>query len=347
MAARKTSKAAGSRETKAARKPAARRAASARKRIAPAREERGLAAGDVALAADAPEVAPLAESVRKAGGAVLAAYREPLSGGPILLASLPRDAVEPTPFQRDLSPTHAKRLAQKIEEASSFLDPIIVVRGHDGAFWTPNGRHRLAAAKVLGLRLVTALVSPDEALAFRILALNTEKAHNLRDRALEVIRMARALSKDSPRARETDYAAQFEAAELLTLGIVYEQEGRFAAGAYAPFLKKLDRFSDKPLAAALREREGWASRVLAIDREVKRIVKDLEQRGFRSPYLRTYVVARINPVRFHRMKKGDTKPPMPVQEGLTRMLGAAKKFDAAKVRQQDLALVAAVASDGE
>jgi hypothetical protein len=36
---------------------------------------------------------------------------------------------------------------------------------------------------------------------------------------------------------------------------------------------------------------------------------------------------------------------MPVQEGLTRMLAGAKKFDLAKVRQQDLALVAAVAPD--
>ena len=337
----------GSGRKKPLQKRGTQRAASARKRITPAREARGLGAGEVALAPDAPEVERLAEAVRQAGGAVLAAYREPLSSRPLLLAALPREAVEPTPFQRDLSPTHTKRLAQKIEEAGAYLDPIIVVRGAGGGFWTPNGRHRLAAAKVLGLRLVLALVSPDETLAFRILALNTEKAHNLRDRALEVIRMARALAKQSPRARESEYAAQFESPELLTLGILYAQEGRFAGAAYAPFLRKLDRFSDETLAASLRKREGWASRLLSIDREVKRIVADLEKRGFRSPYLRTYVVARLNPVRFHRAKKGDTRPPMPLQAGLTRMLGAAKKFDPTKVRQQDLALVAAVASDGE
>src|SRR5690606_21987081 len=116
-------------------------------------------------------------------------------------------AVQPTPFQRDLSPTYAKRLAQKIEESGAFLDPLIVVRGERGELWTPNGRHRLAAAKTLGLRHVTALVSPDEALAYRILALNTEKAHNLKDRSLEVIRMARNLAAREPRARERDYAA--------------------------------------------------------------------------------------------------------------------------------------------
>ncbi|MCU0670874.1 MAG: chromosome partitioning protein ParB, partial [Myxococcota bacterium] len=97
--------------------PAKRASGSARKRITPAREARGLAAGDVALALDAVEVAPLAAEIARAGGAALGAYREPLSGRPILLAVLPRDAVEPTPFQRDLSPTHAKRLAQKIDEA--------------------------------------------------------------------------------------------------------------------------------------------------------------------------------------------------------------------------------------
>jgi ParB family chromosome partitioning protein len=335
MAAKKTT----------AKKPA--KKGTARKRIAPAREAIGLTAEQIALPLDSEDVASLVAEVRKAGGAAIGAYREPLSGKAMLVASFPRDAVEPTPFQRDLSPTHAKRLAAKIAESGSFLDPIIVVRGAAGGFWSPNGRHRLAAAKVLGMQQITALVSPDEQLAFRILALNTEKAHNLRDRALEVIRMARAIAKREPRALEGAWTAQFESAELLTLGIVYEEQSRFAAGAYAPFLRKVDRFSDKSLAVSLRERAGWASRLLAIDAEVRKIVATLEERGFRSPYLRTFVVARCNPVRFHKMKKGETKPPMPISEALTRMLGAAKKFDAAKVRQQDLALVAAVASDPE
>jgi ParB family chromosome partitioning protein len=221
-----------------------------------------------------------------------------------------------------------------------------VVRGAEGGFWTPNGRHRLAAAKVLGLRQITALVSPDEDLAFRILALNTEKAHNLRDRSLEVIRMARALALRAPAAAEASYAAEFEGAELLTLGIVYEQEGRFAGGAYAPFLKKVDRFAGKGLGASLREREGFAARLLAIDAEVKRIVAALQARGFRSPYLRSYVVARINPVRFVKQKRG-AAPPMAVGAALTRMAASARKFDPGSVRERDLALVAAVGAGDE
>jgi ParB family chromosome partitioning protein len=313
--------------------------------LAPRKEKRGLGASEIALAPDAPEVAQLSADVRAAGGAPIGAYREPLSGRPLLLAALPVAAVQPTPFQRDLSPTHTKRLSQKIEEAGAFLDPIIVVRGEDGQLWTPNGRHRLAAAKVLGLKQISALVSPDEQLAFRILALNTEKAHNLKDRSLEVIRMARSLAKRQPRARESDFTAQFESPEFLTLGLLYVDDARFAGGAYGPFLKKVDRFSERTLAVTLREREGYAARLRGIDAEVRKIVKALEARGFNSPYLRTFVVARINPVRFHRIKPGDRKPPMPITEALTRMFAAAKRFDAKSVKQADLALVAAVATD--
>ncbi|UCH54166.1 MAG: ParB N-terminal domain-containing protein, partial [Pseudomonadota bacterium] len=250
------------------------------------------------LPTEAPEVADLVAQVQAAGGAAIGAYREPLSGRAILLAALPTAAVQPTPFQRDLSPTHAKRLANKIEESGSFLDPLIVVRGEDGKLWTPNGRHRLAAAKHLGLKQITALVSPNEDLAFRILALNTEKAHNLKDRSLEVIRMARNLAKRKPRAKELDFSTEFEAPELLTLGMIYERNSRFGGGAYSSFLKKVDRFSDKTLTVSLRQRAAYAARITEIEAHVKRIVQGLEARGFKSPYLRTLVVARINPVRF-------------------------------------------------
>jgi ParB family chromosome partitioning protein len=323
-----------------------RKGTSARKRLTPRKEKRGLTNTEIALAIDAKEIAPLVVEVEAAGGTAVGAYREPFSGRPILLASLPIKSVVPTPFQRDLSPTHTKRLAQKIEESGSFLDPLIVVRGDDGALWTPNGRHRLAAAKVLGLRQVTALISPDEDLAFRILALNTEKAHNLKDRSLEVIRMARDLAKRRPRSKESAYVVEFEAPELLTLGIVYEENKRFAGGAYNPFLKKVDRFSGQTLTASLRKREAYAARLVQIDTKVKEIIAGLQERGFKSPYLRTYVVARINPVRFWRAKQGDTKPPMQMAAALTRMAASAKKFDLDSVRPGDLALVAAVASDG-
>jgi ParB family chromosome partitioning protein len=334
-------------KTAGAKKRVARTRGAAGKKLAPRGEKRGLEGAALRLDLAAPEVQGLVAQVEGAGGTAVAAYHEPLSGRPIVLAVLPLASVAPTPFQRDLSPAHTKRLAARIEETGSFLDPIIVVRGEDGRLWTPNGRHRLAAAKVLGLRQITALVSPDEALAFRILALNTEKAHNLKDRSLEVIRMARALALRNAKARESQYAAEFEAPELLTLGIIYEKSKRFGGGAYSPFLKKVDRFSDGLLGVSLRQRQDYAARLMEIDARVAQVVKKLQERGFKSPYLRTYVVARINPVRFHKAKKGDTKPVMPIAAALTRMLGALRTFKADSVRPGDLALVAAVASDEE
>jgi ParB family chromosome partitioning protein len=121
---------------------------------------------------------------------------------------------------------------------------------------------------------------------------------------------------------------------------VYEQEGRFAGGAYSPFLKKVDRFSTRTLGAALRDRQGFASRLLEIDANVKGIIEALRGRGFKSPYIKNYVVARINPVRFHRAKKGDTQPPMALGAALTRMASSAKKFDVGKVKESEIALVA-------
>ena len=322
-------------------------AAKKRGKLAPSLVKRGLTALEVALPIDHAEISAVVDLVRKAGGAPLGAYREPLGGRPLLLASLPFSAVQPTPFQRDLSPTHAKKLAVAIEATAAFLDPLIVVRGEDGRFWTPNGRHRLAAAKVLGLKQITVLISPDESLSYRILALNTEKAHNLKDKSLEVVRMARNLAKRDPKRTEASLANEFEAAELLTLGLVYESNLRFGGGAYSPVLKKVDRFTTKPLPAAVREREGYAKRLAEIDAEVKRIVAELQARGMKSPYLRSYVVARINPVRFHKAKPGDKKPAMPIAQALLRMYAAAKKFDLSKVNFSDLAFVAAGAESAE
>jgi ParB family chromosome partitioning protein len=312
----------------------------ARGKLAPSRNARGLDAADVAIAMDSPEIADVTALVRSAGGAPIGAYHEPLGGRPLILASVPLNAVQPTPFQRDLSPTHAKRLALKIDETAAFLDPLIVVRGDDGRLWTPNGRHRLAAAKVLGLKQITVLISPDDRLAYRILALNTEKAHNLRDRSLEVIRMARSLAKQHSSAKESQFTAEFESPDLLTLGLVYEKSSRFAGGAYSSLLKKVDRFSERTLPVSLRERADFAARLLDIDAQVKKLIAALQARGFKSPYLRNYVVARINPVRFHKVKKGDTRPPMPLAQALTRMAAAARSFKLESVSNSDLAWVA-------
>jgi ParB family transcriptional regulator, chromosome partitioning protein len=324
--------------TKKATKPGA-KTKTTRKRRGPA-EPRGPEANDSALTLDHESVAALVGQIEKLKGTALAAYRDPYGGTSLVLASIPVGSVEATSFQRDLSRTHAERLAGAIRDTGAFLDPVIGIAGPDG-FLSPNGRHRIAAARALGQRTITVLATADPSLAYRILAMNTEKAHNLRDRSLEVIRMARALSKEQPKAKETDHAVAFEQAPFLTLGCAYEKRDRFSGSSYNSMLRRVDIFLDQTLAKSLRQREQWAVRLLDIDDRVTAHVKALQEMGMKSPYLRQVVVARCNPVRWIPQKKGDG-PPMSVAEALTRMTASVRKFDPKKIRPQDLAIAAAM-----
>jgi ParB family transcriptional regulator, chromosome partitioning protein len=280
---------------------------------------------------------------------VLARYRDPFGGMWLLLASLPIDQIEPTPYQRELSPTHAERLAKVIPKIGRFLDPVIAVAAERG-FWTPNGMHRLEALKRLGGKSIVALVLPEPEIAYRILALNTEKAHNLKDKSLEVVRMARGLAAipESAKRPESDWAFEFEEPAYLTIGMCYEENGRYSGGAYLPVVKRCEEFSDKPIGKTLVEREGRARQLLELDQAVVEVVAKLKAAGFQSSYLKPFVVARINPLRFQKAPRPGVKAPRGAFEAtIGKMLESAKKFDVGKVRPQDLAAAAAVGAPAE
>lgn len=299
----------------------------------------GLAPGELGEGERPAEVEELEEAIARDGGSPLTAYRDPFGGRWIVLAALPLDRVQATPYQRELSAPHADRLAAVIPKVGRFLDPIIAVREGDG-YWTPNGMHRLEAMRRLGAKTVTALVIPEHEVAFRILALNTEKAHNLKDKALETIRMARGLAEivNGGERPESDFAFEFEEPAYLTLGVCYEERPRFSGGAYLPVLKRCDGFLDEPIGEALEVRRSRAERVLAVDDEVASIVERLKAAGLKSAYLKPFVVARINPLRFSRAAKPGQRAPRSDFDGtLEKMLAAAAKFDPGKVRSQDLA----------
>jgi ParB family chromosome partitioning protein len=280
----------------------------------------------------------LASKIESSGGAVLATYKEPLGGQPTIVAILPIDKVKPTPFQRDLSETHAKRLSDTIGKIGRFLDPIIAVSVGD-EYWTPNGRHRLESMVRLGAKSVTALVLPDPDIQYKILALNIEKAHNLREKSLEVIRMYRAMAPLDD-AAESARALEFEEPAFATLGICYEKNGRFSGGAYNPILKRVDGWFDEPLKAALKKREARAAKIERLDARVTEVIKALQEKGFKSPYLRAFVVARVNPLRFMK-----TLPPF--DEALDDILKRADRFNIGNVKQEDISATAGAAAEGE
>jgi ParB family chromosome partitioning protein len=290
------------------------------------------------LEAAPPELEELERAVEADGGAVLARYREPLGGHPLLLVALPIALVAPTPFQRDISDAHVRRLTQAMDKTKRFLDPVVAVRdqraedGDSGArYWVPNGFHRLTALKELSAKTILALLVPEREVAYQILALNIEKPHNLREKALGVVRLYRELVRLGSDDDEERYALELEEPALVTLGFAYEKRPRLSGGAYHPALRKTDAWVAGALPRAAREREALADQLLAFDDAVTAVVEQLKERGLQSPYLRPFVVARVNPLRFMKGKA----PPLP--ELLETMTKRARGMDVARIRPQDLA----------
>jgi ParB family transcriptional regulator, chromosome partitioning protein len=311
-------------------KTAPKRAASTRKPRKPKpKAPSPLSVAQVSETADADE---LAAHVASDGGKVLASYREPYGGNKVLLVALPIEKVQPTPYQRDVSPAHVKKLARSIEKVGRFLDPVLVVRQQD-TYWVPNGGHRLAALKEAGATTVVALLIPEVEVAHKILALNTEKAHNLKERALEVVRLERALVAQGDTRKEKDFEVELEEGSLVTLGAAYEKRPRLAGGAYSSMLRRVDPLLDVPIAQALPRRDKLSDKLLVMDDKVGTIVEALKARGMKSPYLKPFVVARVNPVRWVSEVKID------LDQCLDECLAKLEKFDVAKVKEQDLAKV--------
>jgi len=212
-----------------------------------------------------------------------------------------------------------------------FWTPAIAIVAPKGGFWTPNGRHRLEAMRRLGAKSITGLAVAAREVAWQILALNTEKAHNLKERSLEVIRIYRGLVEEDAARPESTFAFYLDEAALVTLGICYERVPRFGGGAYHPILRRLETFTDDPLRTAIKDHEKRASMVLDLEEKVAAVVKKLKDRGLVSPYLRSFVVARINPLRWIQGE------PPPLEDVLKTMRERVTKFNVEKIKPQDLA----------
>jgi ParB family chromosome partitioning protein len=278
----------------------------------------------------------LAEQVDKDGGRALAIYREPVGGHWQIFCLLPHDRVEPTPYQRDLSPTHAKRLQDVIRKIDRFVDPIVVMSPRPGVYWTPNGNHRRVVLEKLKAKTVPAILVPEPEVAFQILALNTEKAHNLKEKSLEVIRMYRGLVAEDAGSGEEDYAFQFEAPHFVTLGLLYEGNKRFAGGAFAPILRRVDKFLKGRFPKTLEERKERAELVSAADEVLTAVVAKVKKRGINHPYVKTFVLSRTTPLT--RQRK--TLPGF--EQTFKKLVDNLEAFDVAKVRYEDIQRAAVV-----
>jgi ParB family chromosome partitioning protein len=272
----------------------------------------------------------LAEQVERDGGRVLAVYQEPVGEHWQIFCLLPRAKVEASPYQRDVSPTHVKRLTEAVKRVDRFVDPIVAVSPRAGVYWTPNGNHRRVALDKLKAEHVPAILVAEPNVAFQVLALNTEKAHNLKEKSLEVIRMYRGALAEQPGSSEEDWAFQFEAAHLITLGLLYEQNKRFAGGAFAPILRRVDKFLKVPLRRGLEEREERAGLVRGVDEALGIVVAKIKKRGINHPYVKNYVLARTTPL----TKARKTLPSF--DQTFKRLKDSLEAFDVARVRYDEI-----------
>jgi ParB family chromosome partitioning protein len=275
-------------------------------------------------------VRALAEQIARDGGHVLAVYQEPVGEHWQVFCLLPHAKVEASPYQRDVSPTHVKRLTEAVKRLDRFVDPIVAVSPHAGVYWTPNGNHRRVALEKLKAEYVPAIVVAEPNVAFQVLALNTEKAHNLKEKSLEVIRMYRGALAEQPSSTEEDWAFQFESPHLITLGLLYEQNKRFAGGAFAPILRRVDKFLKASLRKGLEEREERAALVRATDEALAAVVAKVKKRGINHPYVKNYLLARTTPLT--RARK--TLPSF--EQTFKKLRENLDAFDVSKVRYDEI-----------
>jgi ParB family transcriptional regulator, chromosome partitioning protein len=284
----------------------------------------------------------LAEQVAADGGVALAAYREPVGKNWQLFVVLPLAKVKATPYQRDISKAHLEKLRKVISKLDRFVDPVVVIRGADGTYWTPNGNHRRTALEKMKAATIPAILLAESEVAFQILALNTEKAHNLKEKSLEVIRMYRGLLAEEGRKHEDSFAFQFEEAYYATLGLLYEEHPRFAGGAFGSILRRVDKFLKEPLKDAFEERQRRAALVEKASEILDKQVDKVKRRGIRHPFVKNFVLARCNPL--SRARK--TLPSF--DTALKRLIENLESFDANAVRYDEVAragvMVAAASS---
>jgi ParB family chromosome partitioning protein len=291
-------------------------------------ENRWSTAGD----ADAPrKLIELAREVEEDGGTILSLYREPVGDAWHLFALLPLEQVKPTPYQRDLSKAHVEKLRKAIAKLDRFVDPLVAVRAGRGEYWTPNGNHRRAVLAKLKAKFVPVILIPEPEVAFKILALNTEKAHNLKEKSLEVIRMYRGLMEEHGSRSETEYTFEFEEAYYITLGLLYEKRPRFAGGAFSPVLRRVDGFLKQPLRKGYDVRLDRAAKVEQADDLLSERVDELKKRRVKHPYVKNFVMARCNPLT--RARKS-----LPAFDtALNCLIKSLEEFDTSEISYMDVA----------
>ncbi|MEO0130260.1 MAG: ParB/RepB/Spo0J family partition protein [candidate division WOR-3 bacterium] len=271
------------------------------------------------------------EELKKDGVEVLATYNEPYNNYWQIFALIPVEKCEPTPFQREVSQAHLSHLKNSIDKIGRYLDPIIIVRTKNGKYYTPNGSHRLSAMKELGKEKIAAIIIPDERAMHKILAMNIEKVHNIREKSLEVIKMYQHFLETEVEKSEVDYAFEFEEPFYITLGLIYQEKERFSGASYLPLLRRIEQFLDKPLKDAYEERKRRAKRIKEeLEPLIQNVINQFHKRGIKIPFLKSIIISQNNP---YKRKK---KEIFDFDEGINQFIKNLSQYDVSKIKEEEL-----------
>ncbi len=261
------------------------------------------------------------------GVEILCVYEEPYSGKLQLFCNFPIEMVKPAPFQREISTTHMQRIAEVISKIERYIDPIVVIRTDEGEYWTPNGTHRLEAMKFLGKQKITGVLIPEKEVANFILALNTEKAPNLKEKSLEVIKLYKQIMGKMPQTYESEFSFQFEEACFITFGLLYEENPRFSGSSFHSFVTKIDEFLEMPFIEAIEERKNRKEKVKELFETIVEKEKELQERGINIPFVRQYIVSKANP--YKRLRK----IPDEFYTAMNKMIESVKRLSAEELKE--------------
>ena len=154
---------------------------------------------------------------------------------------------------------------------------------------------------MLGLKEIPVILLLEEEAGRYVLAMNVEKAHTVKDRSLEVIKLYEELLEKEPEKEEREFEDIFESGAYVTLGLIYKEQERFHGSAYESILRRIDFLLDQPLKDAYKVRKERASLLKEVDEVATEVVQKMRERGVNHPFLWQAVISSANPIKRKRI----------------------------------------------
>jgi ParB family chromosome partitioning protein len=231
---------------------------------------------------------------KKETGEDIITYKEPISGKTLEFKILKIDEIDIHSYERSISEEHLRKLMTAISKVGVYLDPITVFKDKSGKYYVLNGQHRLLAMKKLGFEEIPAIIFDDPEIAKNIIALNTEKAPDIRDMAKESKTIYMEYVENFPDEPES-VAGRYIEAYYVTCGFAYEKMERFGGSVFESLMKKVDLFTEERFADAVKMREERAERLITLYQKIIELEKQLKEQDIWHPFIRKEIFSHINP----------------------------------------------------